>query len=93
MSQTQSPNNELTQADKQAIADALQSIKREMKPKSKNELIRIIGALIIDKYVLQQTINLLESRLNEVSTAPVSGPVNDITNSDAGTNTATDSVG
>lgn len=54
--------------------EALQAVKREMKPKSKNELIRIIGVLLIDKHSLVETIKVLESKLNQLTPqAPIEG--------------------
>lgn len=38
------------------IEHMLAEVKRQMKPKSKNELIRIIGALLLDNYSLKMTI-------------------------------------
>jgi hypothetical protein len=70
-------NNEQAAQEQQATAEvqaALQTmlaeVKRKLKPESKNELIRIIGALLVDNYSLKMQLQALqpqESVSNEVS--------------------------
>lgn len=65
--QTEQKNQE-AQASAQVQAELqtmLAEVKRKLKPESKNELIRIIGALLLDNYALKLQVVELNNQLNK----------------------------
>lgn len=51
-----------------ALQTMLAEVKRKLKPESKNELIRIIGALLVDNYSLKTQLQAIQEQKDETTT-------------------------
>lgn len=58
----QTPNQQNQAQLQQELQVMLSEVKRKLKPESKNELIRIIGALLLDNYALKMQIAELQPK-------------------------------
>lgn len=58
----QTPNQQNQAQLQQELQVMLSEVKRKLKPESKNELIRIIGALLLDNYALKMQIVELQPK-------------------------------